>query len=129
MKGTVFRPKDADLITHFWVVITNEVDGYYVGVNVTDEGNVPDSPCKLTPQCHDRITKPSVIYYKKALRFPAATFQKGLQSCQVFSPCSAELLDRIIAGAFNDGGTKDAILDLIKKDGHKAKSSVKQSAT
>ena len=69
LPGTVFQVKGDG--NHFWVVASKVKNGNVLAVNITDERNFPDSPCKIQAGEHPKIEKPSVAYYKKAREFSA----------------------------------------------------------
>lgn len=100
MRGTVFK-LNGDITTHYWIIISEEVDGKYLAVNITDINNYPDSTCLLNAGDHPVIIKPSCIFYKKAKRFPSAGMAETLAKHAItFEACSEELLKKIIEGAF-----------------------------
>lgn len=96
--GTAFWP----IGSHPWVVISRPIKGKVLAVNITDVGNCPDSPCKVNVGDHPCIKKPSAIYYKKAREFDAVKIDQELSSgknAKKLSPCSPQLLARIVRGA------------------------------
>ena len=98
--GTVFQLKGDDF--HRWVIVSGIKDGKVLAVNITDETNCPDSPCKLKKGDHSSLTKDSAVFYKKAREFSAAAIDQELKSganIRALDNCSAEVLDRIIKGA------------------------------
>jgi hypothetical protein len=100
--GKVFRLTDQSVESHFWIIVSEPLDGKVLAVNVTDGANCPDSPCKLAVGDHPRITIPSAIIYRKAREFQASIIEHESQRpyhLQFFADATPELLEVIIAGA------------------------------
>jgi hypothetical protein len=98
MKGTVFRLKMPG--SHYWVIISDNFDGRYLGVNITDVSHAPHSPCKIGIGEHPVISKTSCIVYKRAMTFEAEKLKDISKFADVLSPCDSKLLNKIIEGAF-----------------------------
>jgi len=100
--GTVFQLHDGSTTNHFWIVISREVNGRVLTVNVTDLSHCPDSPCRVNVGDHEAIEKPSVIYYRKAREFFAESLDSELAAGRFIRrlpDCRPEILQRIIEGA------------------------------
>lgn len=113
--GTAFQLVGDEF--HRWIVISTVKDGKVLAVNVTDEANCPNSPCKVHVGDHPSITKPSAIFYKKAREFSAAAIDNELQSginIRQLDDCSQELLGRIIHGAHHADDLTARLLDYLK---------------
>ena len=102
MRGTVFRPFSEE--THPIIIISNELEGYVLAVNLSDAAKHPDSPCFIKKGEHPAITKDSAVYYKEAKPREVALLKKNLHKyAKVYEePCSEEILQRIIKGAFHE---------------------------
>lgn len=100
-KGTCFQLRGHG--NHMWVVVSDPDDeGYVLGLNVTDEKNERESPCKLDVGDHEFVEKPSVICYRRARLFPVEKLDEHLKTefhVRAFAPVSPELFERIIEGA------------------------------
>ena len=98
--GLVFQmnPPDGN---HVWIVISDEVGGCVLTVNVTDIAHYPDSPCVLQIGDHPAITKRSAIAYRRAKARPARRIDECIAegTLRRLSNCSPDLLARIIEGA------------------------------
>jgi hypothetical protein len=113
--GTVFQivPEGGN---HFWVVISAELNGKILAVNITDEGHCPDSPCKVAVGEHPRLVKASVAYYRKAREFEAVKVDEQLQNPTLvrrLENCSPELLRKIVEGARNAEDLTFRFLDYL----------------
>jgi hypothetical protein len=98
--GTCFQLRGYG--NHLWVVVSRaDTDGFVLAVNVTDEKNEPESPCKLSPGDHEFVDKPSVICYRRARLISAIKLDEHLRfegHVRGLKPVSLELLDRIVSG-------------------------------
>jgi hypothetical protein len=105
MKGTVFIPFSED--THPYIIISDELDGYVLVVNLSDARKHPDSTCFIKRGEHPAVTKDSAVFYKAAKPREVALLKKNLQKyATVFAePCSPAILERIIAGALHEHST------------------------
>ena len=99
---------------HFWVVVSEPIDGQVLIVNLTGREKCPDSPCHFAIGEHPAIIKPSVIYYYKARTHDAAIMDAQLgggRYFRVLAPFSADLVNRIREGARN---AEDLTLKFLK---------------
>jgi len=115
MKGTVFQPLAEDM--HPWFIISDEKNGKVLAVNVTDFHKCPDSPCVLNVGDHESIVKKSAVHYYYSQVYAVKKLQKDLvKYCTVFkTPCSKEVMGRIIAGAFvPDNDLTGKLLDYLR---------------
>ncbi|HEY1662643.1 MAG TPA: hypothetical protein VGI03_09510 [Verrucomicrobiae bacterium] len=103
-KGTCFQlllnPETEK--NHFWIVISEIVDGRVLVANITDSLKCPDSPCHFTVDEHSTITKPSAVHYKRCRAYIAANIDIELSrgvSIRQLPDYPKPLVDRIIAGA------------------------------
>lgn len=99
LRGATFRLKgSSEDCFHLWIIVGKEMYGRVLAINITDERWSPDSPCKINIEDHSEITKPSVVFYKKAREFSAKLVAEQLDS-QIavtrFEDASEELLKRI----------------------------------
>src|SRR2546426_1182410 len=99
--GTVFQiiPEGGN---HFWIVISEVMNGKVLAVNVTDAKHCQDSPCKIGVGDHPVIEKPSAVHYRKAREFDARLVDDRLAAgtlVRQLADCTPELLNRIIEGA------------------------------
>ena len=99
-------PTDACPKPHPWVVVSCTVRGMVLLVNVTDEENYPESPCKIAIGEHPDVIKPSVIKYPEATEMPEremkSTISRGInvRHCADVTPA---LLAKILAGVRSCG--------------------------
>ncbi|HEY6170458.1 MAG TPA: hypothetical protein VI454_20665 [Verrucomicrobiae bacterium] len=102
---------------HFWIVISSVKNGQVLAVNITDACHCPESPCKLLVGDHPVITKPSVVFYRKARLFDASAVDEQLKdgsSVRRLDDCSEALLKRIIKGAFESDDITRKLLDHLR---------------
>lgn len=102
MRGTVFKPFSEE--THPSIIISDELDGYVLVVNLSDAKKHPDSPCFIKKGEHEGVTKDSAVYYKEAKPREVALLKKNLPKYATVykSLCPEELLQRVIKGAFHE---------------------------
>lgn len=88
-------------------------------VNITDRATCKDHSCLIDVGDHESITKPSAVFYKKALLQPYAGVKRALAlgakaGLTIYADCSAELLARIIDGAFRSEHLSEHLLDYLR---------------
>jgi hypothetical protein len=99
--GTVFRP-NTEPDFHRWVIISMEYRGRVLMVNITDREKLRDHSCLIDVGEHDSITKPSAVFYKKAMAMPAKGVSEALakgEGITIYNPCGDALLRRIVESA------------------------------
>jgi hypothetical protein len=114
--GTVFRP-NADPDFHRWVIISKEHKGRVLMVSITDRTKMPDHSCLIDVGDHGSITKPSAVYYKKAITQPFEGVKKAIAAgsgLTIYEDCSPELLARIIQGALRSEDLSEHFLEYLK---------------
>lgn len=112
-RGLVFWLIPAGECTHPhpWFVISDEVSGKVLTVNVTDAKNY-QSTCVLAPGDHPDITKPSAVFYRMHREREAAGIGLALGAgigIRHLKDASPALLTRIITGLIASTDVTDAI--------------------
>jgi len=98
MRGKVFKLKEEE--GHPWFIISHEIDGKVLAVNVSDANKHPDSTCVINQGAHDVIVKDSAVLYWRAREMIVSKLEKSLSSyAYVYPDCSEPLLQAIINGA------------------------------
>lgn len=98
--GTAFQVKGTGF--HFWIVISGPLNGKVLVVNLTDEEHNRDWTCRLAISDYCALTKPSVIFYRKAEEWSADKIDSELSSQERLKrlpDCPLNVVARIVAGA------------------------------
>ena len=106
------------LPSHLWIIISDpSCDGENVLiVNVTDATKHHDDSCVLTAAEHDWLTKESCVAYQFAKVTSVSDLQKALSLGLLHpkTPVSAEVLQRVLLGAYESDELKGAHRELLR---------------
>lgn len=99
---------------HPWVVISEVVDGLVMTVNITDRSTCPDQTCLVEIGEHERVYKPSAIWFQMCRPREAAALEKVLLKKAGMVKCenaTEAFLKRIIFGFRTCPHIKDLVKD------------------